>query len=223
MAKRRRAKNNGHTGAANKGTRLAVDPLREPKDVAAIVDHLEGKTKYKTLWIVAVNNGLRMVDILGLNAGQMRKGLEQYRRNANHKNPAKRAGVVWITETKTGKKNMVCIGAGTAGALEEYFAEYPNRTGDDPMFFSQKNPAKRLTQQQAGDLVKQWTEAVGVNGGRYGCHTPRKTWGYNARMNGVPLVNIMRRFNHGDPEVTLRYLGFTDDETLETLACNEII
>jgi site-specific recombinase XerD len=54
-------------------------------------------------------------------------------------------------------------------------------------------------------------EAVGLRG-NYGTHTLRKTWGYHARLNGVPLELIMHRFNHNNLAYTKRYLGITDDE-----------
>jgi integrase len=48
--------------------------------------------------------------------------------------------------------------------------------------------------------------------GNYSTHTLRKTWGYHARQNGVPMELIMEKLNHTNFAVTKRYLGITDDE-----------
>ena len=49
--------------------------------------------------------------------------------------------------------------------------------------------------------------------GNYGTHTLRKTWGYQARQSGVPLLElIMAKLNHSNISMTKRYLGITDDE-----------
>jgi site-specific recombinase XerD len=53
--------------------------------------------------------------------------------------------------------------------------------------------------------------AVGLTG-NYGTHSLRKTWGYHARLSGVPLELIMHKLNHANVSVTKRYLGITDDE-----------
>ncbi len=43
----------------------------------------------------------------------------------------------------------------------------------------------------------------------------RKTWGYHAYKHGVALVTIMKKLNHSRPDVTMRYIGITDDELTE--------
>ena len=59
--------------------------------------------------------------------------------------------------------------------------------------------------------MKAWGEAVGIKE-RIGTHSLRKTWGYHARMKGVPLELIQAKFGHSSPAVTRRYIGITADE-----------
>jgi len=40
----------------------------------------------------------------------------------------------------------------------------------------------------------------------------RKTCGYQARWNGVPLESIIQKLNRSNITTTKRYLGITDDE-----------
>ena len=61
---------------------------------------------------------------------------------------------------------------------------------------------------------KESREAVGVIE-NVGTHTLRKTWGYWAWKNGVPLQIIMEVLNHSSIIVTKRYLGITQDEINE--------
>ena len=43
-------------------------------------------------------------------------------------------------------------------------------------------------------------------------HTLRKTWGYQARQNGIPLELIQQKLRHSAPSITRRYIGITADE-----------
>lgn len=56
--------------------------------------------------------------------------------------------------------------------------------------------------------------------GRFGGHTLRKTWGYQARLKAIPLEIIQHKLNHSSLAITQRYLGITADEIAE--ACNEL-
>lgn len=49
----------------------------------------------------------------------------------------------------------------------------------------------------------------------YGTHTLRKTWGYQARQQGIDLTLIMYKLNHNSLAYTKRYLGFINEELEE--------
>ena len=46
-------------------------------------------------------------------------------------------------------------------------------------------------------------------------HTLRKTWGYhtlkNLKNDNMALIDVMRCYNHSNPEVTLRYIGCSEE------------
>lgn len=46
-----------------------------------------------------------------------------------------------------------------------------------------------------------------------GTHTMRKTYGYQLYQAGVDVTRIQNMLNHSSPNVTLRYIGITRDET----------
>ena len=61
-------------------------------------------------------------------------------------------------------------------------------------------------------LINRWCEDVGLTQGRYGTHTLRKTWGYQARKQGVSIELIQAKLGHLSPAITCRYIGITDEE-----------
>lgn len=68
-------------------------------------------------------------------------------------------------------------------------------------------------------LLSRICEEVGLKG-NFGNHTLRKTWGYQARQNAIPLEIIQHKLNHSSLAVTQRYLGITADEI--EAACNKL-
>lgn len=51
-------------------------------------------------------------------------------------------------------------------------------------------------------------------------HSLRKTWGFQARINNIPLELIQHRLNHSSLSITKRYLWITDDEIMK--ACEKL-
>jgi len=52
---------------------------------------------------------------------------------------------------------------------------------------------------------------VGLKG-EYGCHTLRKTFGYQGWQMGISTELLQEKLGHRSPEVTRRYIGITRDE-----------
>ena len=52
-------------------------------------------------------------------------------------------------------------------------------------------------------------EFVGLD--EIGCHTLRKTFGYHYYQKTKDIALLMYLFNHSKAEITLRYIGITDD------------
>jgi integrase len=68
-------------------------------------------------------------------------------------------------------------------------------------------------------ILSKLCEAVGLKGNFWN-HTLRKTWGYQARIQWIPLEIIQHKLNHSSLAVTQKYLGITADEIAE--ACNKL-
>jgi integrase len=187
-----------------------VEPIRDRKKIAQIKNQLEGAGRYRDLllFVVGINSALRISDLLTLRIGQVVDNNGEMRQTFA------------IKEEKRGKRNVVTINVSIQEALRKYLAAYPGIVKDPNhyLFFSTKRAdydfTRRITRERAWQLVSEMCHSVGLSG-NYGTHTLRKTWGYHARRNGIPMEIIMEKLNHTSFAFTKRYLGITDDELKE--------
>ena len=191
-----------------KGSRIEVEPLRREKDIKAILQLLSGHPRDHLLFVMGINNGIRVGDLLNIKVGDVRY--------------LKPGQVHQITESKTKKKNVVVINKSVRKALDTYFSNSTNQIENHHYLFrSRKGENFPLSVQAVHGLVKKWTQTINLKG-NYGTHTLRKTWGYQQRTKyGVGFDVIAKRFNHSDPKTTMTYLGIEDKE-VHSILMNEI-
>lgn len=186
---------------------MTVDPLRKIKDVRTINKMLWENPRDHLLFVLGVNNGLRVGDLLKLTVGDLRK--------------LKPGDTFKIKEGKTGKTNILAINKTVYKALQHYL-EVLSPDDDQYLFRSNKGNNHPITIQRVNQLIKKWTSSINLKG-NYGAHSLRKTWGYLQRKKfGVGFEVICKRFNHSNPTVTMRYLGIEDKEVNGILLNNEI-
>ncbi len=191
-----------------KGSRIEVEPLRREKDIKAIIQLLSGHPRDHLLFVMGINNGIRVGDLLNIKVGDVRY--------------LKPGQVHQITESKTKKKNVVVINKSVRKALDTYFSNSTSQIENHHYLFrSRKGENFPLSVQAVHGLVKKWTQTINLKG-NYGTHTLRKTWGYQQRTKyGVGFDVIAKRFNHSDPKTTMTYLGIEDKE-VHSILMNEI-
>jgi integrase len=188
-----------------KGERIAVDPIRNIRDIKAISILTKDNPRDHLLFIMGVNNGLRAGDLLKLKVGDVRH--------------MKVGDTLTIKESKTQKDNIVVVNKTVHKALRDYLDRVqPN---DEDFVFASRKGKGPLQSQAVSKMVKRWTREINLRG-NYGAHTLRKTWGYHQRtLHGVGFEIICKRYNHSSPSITMRYLGIQDKEVHSTLM-NEI-
>jgi len=185
-----------------KDSTTKVDPIRNLQDIKAIIKLLNDKPKEQLLFTLGVNNGLRTGDLLKL--------------RVKHVKYLKTGATLEITESKTGKKNVLIINKTVYKYLSKYLP-LMELSDENFLFFSQKRKDQAITISHVNRLVKNWCKAINLKG-NYGAHTLRKTWGYIKRTrDGVGFEVIAKRFNHSSPVTTMRYLGIQDKEVYSTL------
>ena len=198
-------KKGGNANHPKKGSRIAVDPIRQIKDIKAISKLTSGNPRDHLLFVMGINNGLRACDLVRVKVGDIRY--------------LKAGDTLTIKETKTGKDNILAVNKTVYKALQAYLDAI--RPADDNYLFASRKGRGHIQSQAVSKLVKKWTGAINLKG-NYGSHTLRKTWGYIQRtMHGVGFEIICKRYNHSSPAVTMRYLGIQDREVHGVLM-NEI-
>jgi integrase len=204
-AKKTKAKT-GNINHPPKGSSIRVDPIREEKAIKAIRKLLSDNPRNHLLFIMGINNRLRMGDLLKLKVRDVR-GM-------------KPGDLITIKEGKTGKQNILVINKTVHKVLNEYLSSA--KVEDDDFLFKSRKGNHPLTIQAVNAYIKKWTSAINLKG-KYGAHSLRKTWGYIQRKNyGVGFELICKRFNHQSAAVTMRYLGITDKEVQNILTNNEV-
>ena len=184
-----------------KGDRITVDPIREIKDIKAIKQLLANNPRNLLLFVMGVNNGLRVGDLLKLKV-----------KHVTHLGPGQS---IVIRESKTGKNNILMLNKGVYKTIRSY-SEILKPDDEDYLFASRKTQGP-LTIQSVNALVKKWTQAINLQG-NYGAHTLRKTFGYIQRTQyGIGFEVLAKRFNHSSPAVTMRYLGLTSKDVNDVL------
>ncbi|MCB2214796.1 MAG: tyrosine-type recombinase/integrase [Desulfobulbaceae bacterium] len=181
---------------------MMVYPITDERHIRNIKKMLGDNPRNLLLFVMGINTGLRMGDLLKLKCGDV-KGLSV-------------GDKVDVREGKTGKHNYFIINKEIHRVLGIYFDTYPNRNEDDWLFPSRKG-GNHLSVEGTNHLVKVWCKDVGIKE-NMGCHSLRKTFGYfQHKRFGVDLPVLMKRFSHSNQGITLRYIGLTDKQVNEVL------
>lgn len=191
-----------------------VEPIRDNKTIKNMRAILKSQsTRNELLFILGINVGLRISDILKLKVRDLTK--------SNTKTPK---DYVIITEIKTRKTKKFYIGDIVKKVIENYMKENNNPGFDTYIFLSKKGVNRPITRQQAYRIINNAAELLGIverndKGnlihGEIGTHTLRKTFGYHSFQNGTSLELLMDLFNHSSKTQTLRYIGITEDQKKE--------
>ena len=181
---------------------MKVDPICELRDIKSIKKLLEGSHRDKLLFVLGINSGLRVQDLLALKVCDLK-----------HLNLNDR---ISVKEKKTKKDNVIILNIEIKNCLDEYLQNI-NPDDDHYLFKSRKGKNSPLTTYAVKKYVKQWCEAINLKG-NFGAHTLRKTWTYHQRKTfGVGWELLSKRLNHSSPSITRRYLGVKEEEVEEIL------
>ncbi len=187
-----------------------VEPIRDRKKIAQIKNLLRGKKRFRDLLLftVGINTALRISDVLQLRIADFltEQGTSRTR--------------FWVRERKTGKRHEVTVNESIREALSEYLAAYPDISASPEHFTFFNSEFNRYTvplkRGQVWKIISSICKEVGLRG-NFGTHSLRKTWGYQARMQGVDLALIMYKLNHESLKETKRYIGITDEELADVV------
>lgn len=190
-----------------------VEPIRDLETIKQIRKILKKQSlRNELLFILGINVGLRIGDILKLTVG-----------NLIRPDRIPRDYVV-IKEEKTLKTKKFYLGAIVKELVITMFEGTAELKMADYVFKSRKGCNRPISRQQAYRILNRAAEALGlvertsqghILSGEIGTHTLRKTFGYHAYQSGVSLELLMQIFNHASKTQTLRYIGITEEQKKE--------
>lgn len=179
---------NGKTKKKKEGV-YNVEPLRsqqEIKDMKWALKRFCGERDY-ILFLLGINTGLRVSDLCKLKVAELKRKKE-----------------ITVREGKTRKVRKLYLG-NIYKELNDYIKTlesewvFPSRKGDRPI--SETQAYRQIV--KAGGMAD--LESIGT-------HTMRKTFGYWHYKQFKDIAQLQTILNHSSPDVTLRYIGITDEE-----------
>jgi len=167
-----------------------VEPIRSKADIKKIEKILEKRSlRDLLLFDIGINSGLRISDILSLNVSDVK--------NKNY---------ICVTEKKTGKYKKLPINSKLKNLIEKYAK---NKNEDSPLF--KTAVGNRMNRILAYMIINDVCNVAGLNI-QAGTHTMRKTFGYHHYKKFKDVAMLQMIFNHSSPQITLRYIGISQDE-----------
>lgn len=196
------------------GERQTVYPIKTHKDIIAMANWLyeHKNNKYVLAFTLGINLGLRANELLDLKMNQVFSPDGSVRLIEDEEDTS---DGIDIYQSKTKKHRTVFLNAACKDALEWVFPIKGAYLHSEEYLF----PSREGGAIQVGTFRKVLKEAAAACGLKQniGTHTCRKTWGwhqykYNSEKANLDITMLQRAFGHSSPEVTLRYLGITDEE-----------
>ena len=181
---------------------MKVDPIIDLKNIKSIKKLLSNNLRSRLLFIVGINSGLRVQDILALKIGDVKT--------------CKIGDRIAVKEKKTGKENVFIMNKEIFAALQDYLQTIDPKD-DHFLFKSRKGRNYPLTTYAVTQMVQRWADEINLVG-NFGAHSLRKTWCYHQRKTfGVSWEVLAKQLNHSSPSITRRYLGVQEEEVEEIL------
>ncbi|MEC2591376.1 site-specific integrase, partial [Bacillus thuringiensis] len=160
-----------------------------PEQIQQIKEYLKEKNaRNYILFVMGINTGLRISDILKLKVGDVQ---------GSH---------ISMREIKTGKQKRIQITPSLKRELK-WFNE--GREVEEYLLKSRKGKNRPIGRSMAYKILKSTAAEFGLD--EIGTHTLRKTYGYHMYMQTKNIALLMEIFNHSSEKVTLRYIGVNQD------------
>ena len=209
-----------------------AEPIKDLKYVDAMCDYFISNGKYRDnmLFVCGINWALRVGDLLTVRFGDIIE-------NGKFKNSFR------LVEQKTAhtrvahQNRKIVINQAVKDAVNLYLANVNGTVNlNDYMFTAEGGNMKlrsyevdgktyyakeHITAKQVNRILQSASEACGVPY-KISSHSMRKTFGYHqmAMSNNDPrkLLLLQQMFNHSSSVITLRYIGLTDEEIVNSVS-----
>jgi integrase len=166
-----------------------VQPIRESEKIEGIKEYFKDESERNyLLFLVGINTGLRISDILKLRVGDVR---DQH---------------IVLREQKTGKQKWIRI---TPALRREINKFIDGKEDEEYLFRSRQGKNKPIGRSMAYKILQRAANEFRLKD--IGTHTLRKTFGYHFYQQTKDVAMLQEIFNHSSPDITLRYIGVNQD------------
>ncbi|GAW87511.1 conserved hypothetical protein [Bathymodiolus platifrons methanotrophic gill symbiont] len=154
---------------------------------------------YADVWKIGCQLSLRISDLLSLKYAQLDIDNRE----------------VTLTESKTNKIKHIRLNSIAVELIQKRRKQYP----DDIYLFqvhsnrTASSSVKNISRVSVSRVFKQVGDMLGLN---INTHSMRKSRGKAMYDGGVPVTKIAKVLNHSSEAATLRYLGITAEDVLQT-------
>lgn len=167
-----------------------AEPIKSKADIKRMSDYLQKlNNTFYVLWILGINSGLRVSDIVGLNVSDVV--------DKTH---------ITIIEKKTQKRKSFYINDKLKKVLKSFTK---GRNLDEPLFLGKQG--KRLDRRSVHRFLSSAAEILSIKS-KVSTHTMRRTFGYHHYQQFKDAVILQKIFNHSSLHITLMYIGVEQDE-----------
>ncbi|WP_099157288.1 site-specific integrase [Virgibacillus ndiopensis] len=166
-----------------------VQPIRDPEILREIKRFLREKSERNyMMFVVGINSGLRISDILPLRVSDTKRPYFSLR------------------EMKTKKQKRIDM---TPSLKRELKAYVEGKEDHEFLFKSREGINKPIGRSMAYKILREAAEYVSMD--EIGTHTLRKTFGYHFYKQTKDVAMLQEIFNHSSPAITLKYIGINQD------------
>lgn len=181
-----------------------VEPIRNPRDIKSFKLHLqEIDQKYYMMFMLGINTGLRISDILKLTVADVTRDDKSIRDDVS------------IVEKKTSKAKTFSLNDSLKSELKKYIDELQLEQDEYLIYSTNNNKHKAVSRVTAYRILNDVARELHLDY-KIGTHTLRKTFGYHFYKNFKDVAMLQKIFNHSAPSITLEYIGITQDEIKES-------
>lgn len=193
-------------------TKKAVNKKDEIKDVQPIrslekIEDMKWSLKRHCserdyiLFLLGINTGLRVSDLLNLKI----KDIKGKKKLAVKEGKTEKGRTIQLTNIYEELNEYVKMLEGTEWLFPSRKAKKDGKPVDKP-----------ISRIQAYRALNKAADMVDIPDG-IGTHTMRKTFGYWYYKRTLNVAKLQTILNHSHPEITLKYIGITDEEIEESL------
>ena len=186
---------------------MKVQPFTDERQIAKIEKLLADNPRNLLLFVIAINSGIRICDLLNLKVSDILNVSVGDKIN--------------IIEKKTKNENYILINNSIYASINTYLKRYSDIQPTNYLFTSRKGVNMKLTTLSVNHMVKDWAFKCHIEG-NWGCHSLRKTFCYFQRVKyNISWPLLAKRLNHSSQKITMRYLGISEKE-IDDMLMNDI-